>query len=653
MDFFEHQERARRHTTFLVFLYCVAVAALILLTFFVVAVSVTMARGPTISSRYVGSSPHLIELLHLYPQLFLLSAIGTLTVIGLGTLYKLSTLSQGGRVVAETLAGRELGSGTDDLTEQKLLNIVQEMSLAAGVPTPPVFLLDHEESINAFAAGFSIHDAVIGVSRGAAQQLTREELQGVIGHEFSHILNGDMRLNLRLIGTLHGILMIALVGRVLLELANNASRYRSRNEKSPAAVFFFAGISLYAIGYAGVVCGRLIKAAVSRQREFLADASAVQFTRNPAGIAGALRKIGGLAGSRMQHPRAEEVSHLYFAEGCSYFFAFAFATHPPLKERIARIEGRRTEFSKELPASPATEDTATPGLSRFATGAASVVTRVGTVEEVDVQRAQDFAHTLPLALNQALLSVDEAVALTLGLASCGQGAKTISDSTNGGEASVPLGPVPSAADGQFNPESKKVVAYADSCSKLSVNERFMLLSRCAAALHKLAPENYRALRRQIVALVRSDGFVSITEYAFISVLFHSLDAHILRTPPLTVRYHDLVSLLPFIEVVLSTLAYHGVEQGSRPEHPTVQAAFAAAQKTLGAPLTLRPFEEASVSQFDGALRELARAAPALKRLVVEAAVACVQRDGRITTDEGALLRALCASIGAPLPAATF
>ena len=241
----------------------------------------------------------------------------------------------GGTVVAERLGGRRVFPNTIDPAERRLLNVVEEMALASGVPVPPVFLLSEEQGINAFAAGYSPSDAVVGVTRGCAEQLTRDELQGVVAHEFSHILNGDMRLNMRLIGVLHGILLMGLIGRELLRLGAFGGGGALATKTTAPPHLLVIGLAFMIIGFLGLFIGNLIKAAVSRQREYLADASAVQFTRNPEGIAGALKRIGAAVfGSKLATPRAAEASHMYFAEGISSLFA----THPPLNDRIARIE---------------------------------------------------------------------------------------------------------------------------------------------------------------------------------------------------------------------------------------------------------------------------------------------------------------------------
>jgi Zn-dependent protease with chaperone function len=321
MDFFERQDKARKNTKALVLYFFVAVVLIIAAVYLA---CLLIFAGVSAKAHRQGQGPQIVLW---NPEILLWAAGGALTVIICGSVYKLAALSGGGKTVAESLGGRPVQPNTTDLNERKLLNVVEEMALASGVPVPQVYVLDQEQGINAFAAGYTPSDAVIGVTRGAIQTLTRDELQGVIAHEFSHILNGDMRLNIRLIGIIFGILCLAIIGRILI---------RTRGRKNPLPLL---GLALIIIGWVGVFFGRLIQAAVSRQREFLADASAVQFTRNPPGLSGALQKIGGLAfGSKLESEHAEEASHMFFGNGMGKSFFNAMATHPPLKERIQAID---------------------------------------------------------------------------------------------------------------------------------------------------------------------------------------------------------------------------------------------------------------------------------------------------------------------------
>ena len=326
MDFFDRQDKARRNTTLLVFYFVLAVLSLLLAVNVVVSLLFIgfTNYGLVIRNLNPVSSANELSLPWSQVELLFLVTIGTLSVILIGSVFKTLQLARGGSAVAELLDGRLINSNTSDTDERKLLNVVEEMSIASGVPVPQVYVMDGEPGINAFAAGHSASDAAISVTHGCMKLLSRDELQGVIAHEFSHILNGDMRLNLRLMGLVFGILCLTVIGRILI---------RTRGRKNPLPLL---GLALIVIGWAGVFFGRLIQAAVSRQREGLADASAVQFTRNPAGLAGALKKIGGLAqGSRIESPHAEEASHLFFANGLGDSL---FATHPPLTERIRALD---------------------------------------------------------------------------------------------------------------------------------------------------------------------------------------------------------------------------------------------------------------------------------------------------------------------------
>jgi Zn-dependent protease with chaperone function len=324
MDFFEHQVKARKNTKVLVVYFVIAIMCIIASVYIA---SLLIFHGTHTAQQQPGVPP--LKLVLWEPKLFLYSLLGTLGVVGVGSLYKTIALARsGGGAVAESLGGRIIHPATTQPDERKLHNVIEEMAIAAGVPIPKVYVLDEEAGINAFAAGHTPGDAAIGVTRGCMTLLNREELQGVIGHEFSHILNGDMRLNLRIMGIIFGLLCLAIIGRILIY---------SRGGGRGRAPLMLLGLALIVIGAVGVFFGRLIQAALSRQREFLADASAIQFTRNPAGLSGALQKIGG-AGSKVQSAHSAEASHMFFGNGMGKPFFAALATHPPLEQRIRIID---------------------------------------------------------------------------------------------------------------------------------------------------------------------------------------------------------------------------------------------------------------------------------------------------------------------------
>ena len=311
MDFFAEQDQARKRSKWLVLLFCLAVIGIALSAFLVLS--------------YLTEPSW---------NLFWLTGAGTLGVVVLASLGRIASLSSGGSVVAESLGGHLICPNTNDPQERRIHNIVEEMAIASGTPVPPVYLME-EKGINAFAAGYSPNDAVVGITRGCVEKLNREQLQGVVAHEFSHILNGDMRLNIKLTGLIFGIVCLSRIGEVLMRVAALSGSGRRRKKDDGTMAILALGLALFILGLIGGFFGSLIRAAVSRQREFLADASAVQFTRNPDGISGALKRIGGYSvGSKLETASASDFSHMFFGSALGSIFA----THPPLEKRIKKIE---------------------------------------------------------------------------------------------------------------------------------------------------------------------------------------------------------------------------------------------------------------------------------------------------------------------------
>lgn len=322
VNFFEHQQQAKRNTGLLVVLFSIA---FLLIVGLVGAIAAAVFGGISVSQNgaYVFSWQ---------PILWVIIIVGGGILMAM--FVKWLSLKPGGHVVAESLGGVRIAPDSTEPLERRILNVVEEMAIAANMPVPAVYLLPNEGNINAFAAGYESKDAVIGLTRGAVETFSREQLQAVVAHEFSHILNGDMRLNIRLIAALAGILLIAHVGRMFL----HSARFGSSRRKGNGNALPLVGLGLIIVGYIGVFFGNIIKAAVSRQREYLADAAAVQFTRNPEALSGALQQIGARQhGSRVQHANADETAHLFFGQALSSWFTL-LATHPPLEQRIKRIQ---------------------------------------------------------------------------------------------------------------------------------------------------------------------------------------------------------------------------------------------------------------------------------------------------------------------------
>ena len=629
-DFFERQDVARRNTIQLVILFALAVLALI--------VSIDLLLAATMG--YLGRNPETGAVdwaLAADPRVLSLAVFGTLFVAGGGTLFKIAQLRGGGKVVAEQLGGRLLNPDSAVPSEQQLLNVVQEMAIASGSPTPPVYLLDQETGINAFAAGFTPSDAVIGVTRGAAEAFTRDEMQGVIAHEFSHILNGDMRLNIRLIGLLHGILIIGILGYFVLRMGmfSGVGRSRSRQDSSPLPMLAL-GAGLMAVGLFGTLFGNLIKAAVSRQREFLADASAVQFTRQPAGIAGALKRIGGATtGSGIQSPNAPEASHMFFGRATAGLSGL-FSTHPPLAERIRRIDPSWDGALLEGPPATSARPSAA-GAAAFAGGAASAsapaVDQVGQpAGEAHLQYAARLVKSLPAQLVSAAHEPYGARAVVYAL--------LLDHEAEPRQRQ--LMHLEGAADPGVYEETLRLMPLVQ---QLDMRTRLPLLDMSLPALRGLVRAQYELFKQNVAALVQADDTIDLFEWSLHRILLHDLEAHFVRRRPPRVRHRTLASVRSHSELLLSMLAYAGHRDLESARH-----GFEQAKRTLGLPKArLHPVDNLQFGALDAALAAVEEAAPKVKRQVLRAAVACIAADRTVTAAEAELLRAMSASIGCPMP----
>jgi Zn-dependent protease with chaperone function len=642
MDFFEQQAKAHHKTRLLVVYFALAVVSIIAMIY---GVAVFVNFG--VAARHNHFSPD-TPVTYWNPQLFAGVVLGTLAVIFLGSTYKTLALAGGGSVVAESLGGRLVESNTVNPDERKLLNIVEEMSIASGVPMPKVYVLDHEDGINAFAAGHTPSDAVVTVTHTCMTKLTRDELQGVIGHEFSHILNGDMRLNIRLIGILFGILCIATIGRILLNTSGG------RNNPLPVL-----GVMLLIIGGLGVFFGRLIQAAVSRQREFLADASSVQFTRNPAGLSGALQKIGGFS-SRMESPHAADASHLFFANGLTESFFNWFATHPPLPERIRAIDPAWDGQFKNLdddavvnllaraprhrPAAPMPDQ-----LQKVLAGAVlaagagerpgiqsnSVLPNVGNPTPLHLKYAEELRNALPENLKAAAREPLDAVALIYALLLSGDEA----------QRAAQLAGLAARAGRLI---SDKTVALFPAVSAAARRARLPLVNIALPALRQMDAGQFTQFSATLEWLIGSDGQVEVFEFVVQKIVLRNLASQFGHTRRATVQFYTLKPLVPDCAVILSALAHVGSSDAGE-----IQKAFAAGAPFLHAPadvpLTLLPADQCGVEPLDAALNRLLQAVPVIKKNLLEASARVVGADGVILEAEAELLRAIADTLDCPIP----
>jgi len=653
MDFFEQQARAHRKTKLLVFYFVIAVSLIIALIYVAALFGYYYVALANVHSREVA------QFSYWNPQVFLGAAFGTLAVVFIGSAYKIHELSGGGGSVAMLLGGLPVDPNTKDPNERKLLNVVEEMAIASGMPVPQVYVLKNEAGINAFAAGHTTGDAAIAVTRGCIELLTRDQLQGVIGHEFSHILNGDMRLNLRLIGIIFGLLCIATIGRVLLR-----ARSSGRNDRNPLPL---VGLVLLLLGSIGVFFGRLIQAAVSRQREFLADASSVQFTRNPAGLSGALQKIGNYSfGSRLESEHAPDMCHMFFGNGVRDPFFNLMATHPPIPDRIHAIdptwdgkfpplEKEQLEFVKraaqdELKSAPPPMPNifgAVLGGAILAEGSRerpaqpptvirphAVLPSLGNPTPLHLQYAEQLRESLPDSVKTAAREPLDAVALIYAMLL----------SSDDAARATQLAGLAKRIDPAIQ---QKVVALFPDVSKAAAHAHLPMVNLALGALRLLTADQFNQFSQTLQWLIESDGKIELFEFVLQKIILHHLTPQFAKTRPPTVQFYTLKPLVPDCVVLLSALA--NVGSGDAAE---VGKAFEEGAPYLRAPdgdWGLLPREQCGVDQIDNALNRLAQAVPIIKKNLLEACIHTVGADGTILESEAELLRAIADTLDCPMP----
>lgn len=632
MDFFGHQDQARKASGRLVWLFAAAVVCIIALIY--------IAAKATLIATEVGRD-HLID----WPVLGGVTVLVVL-IVTLAMLFKIGQLRSGGAAVATMLGGRLVAIDTKDPKEKVLRNVVEEMAIASGMPVPDIFVIDGEEGINAFAAGWSPADAAVAITRGGLDAFDRDELQGVIAHEFSHVFHGDMRLNIRLMGVLFGIVCIAVIGRILCRGAfySGAGYHRRRDDRRDGGqgIIVF-GIALVVIGYVGVFFARLIQSAVSRQREYLADASAVQYTRNPRGIGMALAKIGGLTG-KMRNPHAEEASHMLFADGVASGLGGAMATHPPLEQRIERVlpgflkhvqsEGSMTDAVRETPVAQQFAGGAVAGLAGSTTPG-RLLSTVGDPQPKHVAAAHELLESLPLDLTVAAHEPGRAPSLVYAL---------LLDEDRA-ERDKQIALLERSLD-----DGAAVVHDTQACyrevSSLPRNLRLPLFELTVPALRSLPDAERGNLQKRARELAMADDHLSPFEFA----LLKALERHVRTSSQPTPRPHgrplSLQQCADEAAFVLSVIAYADANGDSE----TAAAAFARGAQALSLPnAKLADPARAKAGQLDGAIEQLSRMSPFAKRNLIEGCAEVAASDGHLSADEIDLIRALGELWDCPVP----
>jgi len=638
MNFFGYQEQARKNTAMLVLLFAVAVILVTIAVYFAVVIGVAIGQVFAMDSRtgFTGFSDS--ELWSW--NLFFWSCGITLAVILGGSAWRIRSLSEGGgAAVARMLGGSRLPMASREPLNRRLLNVVEEMAIASGLPVPSVFILP-QSGINAFAAGFTPSDTVIGITQGAVELLNRDQLQGVVAHEFSHILNGDSAMKMRMMGLLYGITLVSDTGIALLTMKRSV-RYSRDRGTHPALIVI--GLLLFVVGTVGVVAADLIKRAVSRQREFLADASAVQFTRNPTGIAGALKIIGGYKeGSTVNHAAAGQASHFFFGNALKSWYAKDWwATHPPLEERIRRIEpGFKGKFEKVSFQSRAVENSAAAAAEllispddQVAVSSVSpdrVMAKVGAPDISSMQEATLLMARMPARLRDFAHDPYTARATVYAL--------LLNDDS--GKRKVQMQVLEKAADpGVF----RETLEIQSEVLNLAPELRLPLAEMVLPALKEMSPQQFSGFKKAVTAVIKADNALSLFEFALYRMVVRRLKGEFSRSEPLPVNYSRITAVLQYAAVVLALLARTG-------HGDNALKAFSESMALLDAGDYVMPDRgETRLSSFDKALTELNTASPQLKEKILKAALHCVISNGVISVKEGELLRVVADGLDCPLP----
>ncbi len=641
MDFFGAQDVARRRAGWLLLLFALGATGLVVFT------SLLLMFILGLFGNLTASDP-MGTLMDFDGRAFAGFAALVTIVIAAGSLYKVVVLSRGGAAVAEALGGRLIAPDTDDPAARRVLNLVEEMAIASGTLVPSVYVLDGEAGINAFAAGLTPANAVIGVTQGAVDGLSRDQLQGVIAHEFSHILNGDMRLNIRLAGLLHGILLIGLIGRGLVQAGRHGAGRRGRD----SFAFILMGVGLVATGSFGTLFANLIKAAVSRQREFLADASAVQFTRNPQGIAGALKRIGatGVQGL-LVHPRATEMSHAYFTQGVNSFLGRLAATHPPLERRIRRLDPRWNGCFEEALGAREPRDEAQARAPSLAAGLASppgavltagavtglaqatqaAIDQIGRPDETHLRYAQTLIGALHPALRWAAREPYGAQALVFAL---------LLDR----DAAIhrrQIAHLERSAEVGLGAETERLFPAVLATRR---EHRLPLLDLSLPALRQLSAPQTQGFRAALEVLIAADGRVRLFEWCLSRILLSGLTPDFGQSRQGVRGRVECADLAADCALILSLLAR------IQDTGDAVRLASTAARQAMGLsePLSVpeRPVDHRALDQ---ALERLTALKPQAKHHLLQACAAAILADERVVPAELEVLRAIGAVLDCPIP----
>lgn len=652
MNFFEHQEKARKQSLWIIAAF-IGVALLIIIAVDILVLTIFSLQAPLstgvahITQGGLGSfmDP---QFLAANSKVLLGSSAITASVIGLSSFGKIASLRSGGGKVARNMGATIVTPDTRDPLRRRLYNVVEEIALASGTPVPEVYVMENEPGINAFAAGYTPADAAVAVTQGTLEKLSRSELQGVIAHEFSHIFNGDMRINIRMMGVIFGILVIAIIGRQFLNIRRRTRLSSSKDNSASAAIAI--GLALMVVGYVGLFFARWMKSALSRQREYLADASAVQFTRDPDGISGALKKIAAYNHSSYLKTDSEEVSHMLFGSG---YRSFMFATHPPLEKRIARVEknfdvGEIEQLAKKLKAQEQREhiqaNLAEKEQAEKVSGSArkgmfdvdSMINNIGNPEFERIIAAGLLAASLPEPLTNAAHSLEWAPEV---LFYC-----LLSDNERIRDKQLLM-----VVQEMGDISESKLTHLLSANPLVTPEQRLPLLEICFPTLKRRPISEIEKILSTVNKLALADDEIDSFEYLLSRLIEQYLqESH----NPNRTRLHGRGSLndcAAELSTAASILACHGQENRSGAGLQKAQAAFRSGMESVGINHTNLSFSDDWQQQLDQAIEKLDKLKPKDKSKVVACLARIALDDAQLTTSEHEIMRVICALIHVPLP----
>ncbi|MFT6034022.1 MAG: Zn-dependent protease with chaperone function [Arenicella sp.] len=644
MNFFEHQEKARKQSRRLILAFF-GVALLIVLTVDLVVMVMFLTSND--ETQFNFATLLNLDIWIANSTLLLATSVVTGGTIGLASLGKIASLRSGGGKVARDIGATLVTPDTQDRLCRRLYNVVEEIALASGTSVPEVYVMENEPGINAFAAGYSATDAAIAVTQGCLEKLNRSELQGVIAHEFSHIFNGDMRINIHMMGTTFGIMVIAILGRKFL----SASRYRiSSSRDNNGSVLIVIGLILMAVGYIGLFFARWMKSALSRQREYLADASAVQFTRDPDGISGALKKIAAYQHSSYLQSDAEEVSHMLFSSGNR---SLMFSTHPPLQQRISRIEKsfdsteierlakklKQQDKVEHLQAEKAEQEQKNSGNAKSKNGFLDLDTMFGEIGNPSIERiaaAAMLTASLPSGLSSSAHSLEWAPEI---LFYC---LLDQNDNIRNSQLLV-------VAEQMGAISERKVQHLIQTHGLLKVEQRLPLLEMSFPTLKRRPVSNIQHIQSTIELIADVDGKIDSFEFLLTRLIKQYLQEFHL---PNRTRLHGrrkIQECKSELSIVMSILASHGQERSSAQGLQLAQKAFKEGMSLVGINHMNLNFSNQWQLDLDNAIAVLDQLSASDKSSVVAALIRAVLDDKKVLTAEHEMLRVICALIHVPIP----